>query len=62
MTRSTNGAKRNATPNIDKPDSAARRMARKLANYARDELHDVEDEEREQQGNHRPRQKADDPT
>jgi hypothetical protein len=37
------------------PESAGRKMARKRANHARDEFHEAEDDERERQGNPRPR-------
>ena len=37
------------------PGSAAEQMARMRADAARDQFHDAEDEEREHQGNHRPR-------
>ena len=37
------------------PNSAAARLAHQNADAARDEFHDAEDEERERQGDHRPR-------
>jgi hypothetical protein len=40
--------------------SAAEEMARKRAAGARDTFHDSEDDERDRQGNHRPRRTADD--
>lgn len=39
----------------EEPGSAARKMARKRAEVARDDFHAAEDMEREVQGNHRPR-------
>ena len=39
----------------ESPDSAARKMARKRADAARNDFHEAEDVERELQGNHRPR-------
>ena len=47
------GAERDAEKEV--PDSAARKMARKRADSARDDFHEAEDVEREVQGNHRPR-------
>ena len=42
------------------PGSSAEEMARKRAAGARDAYHDGEDEERDRQGNHLPRRRADD--